>query len=88
MCHHFVRIFKGAEGRKLHSLEIHDLICYEGQAVIVGGVRRTALISLSNFSDERMRNAKMGNWNAENKQREFANNSICFTEKPDAGNGC
>ena len=85
MCHHFVRIFKGAEGRKLTSLEIHDLICYEGQAVIVGGVRRTALISLSNFSDERMRNAKMGNWYTENKQREFANNSICFTEKPEVG---
>ena len=85
MFKHFIRTFKGAAGRKLNSIEVHDLICYEGEAVLVGGVRRTALISLSNHSDERMRNAKSGQWQPENKQRELANNSICFTEKPDVG---
>ena len=85
MCHHFIRIFKGAVGRRLTSLEVHDLICHQGEAVLVGGVRRTALISLSNHSDERMRNAKSGQWQPENKQRQLANNSICFTEKPDVG---
>ena len=85
MCRHFIRIFKGAVGRRLTSLEVHDLICHQGEAVLVGGVRRTALISLSNHSDERMRNAKSGQWQPENKQRQLANNSICFTEKPDVG---
>ena len=85
MCRHFIRIFKGAQGRKLNSIEIHDLICYTGEAVLVGGVRRTALISLSNHSDERMRHAKMGQWYIENPQRSLANNSICYTERPDMG---
>ena len=85
MCRHFIRIFKGAAGRKLTSLEVHDLICHEGEAVLVGGVRRTALISLSNHSDERMRNAKSGQWWTENPQRALANNSICFTEQPEVG---
>ena len=85
MCRHFIRVFKGAEGRKLTSIEIHDLICHTGEAVLVGGVRRTALISLSNHSDERMRHAKMGQWYLENPQRSLANNSICYTERPDMG---
>ena len=78
-------IWRGAAGRRLNSIEIHDTMCYIGEMVVVGGVRRTALISLSNHSDERMRHAKMGNWFAENPQRSLANNSICFTEKPDMG---
>ena len=58
---------------------------YIGEAVVVGGVRRTAEISLSNHSDERMRNAKMGQWFVDNPQRGLSNNSICYTEKPDVG---
>ena len=85
MFKHFIRTFKGAAGRKLNSIEVHDLICYEGEAVLVGGVRRTALISLSNHSDERMRNAKSGQWWLENPQRALANNSICYTEEPEVG---
>ncbi len=83
MFKHFIRIFENAAGRKLTSIEIHDLICHEGEAVLVGGVRRTALISLSNHSDERMRNAKSGQWWTENPQRALANNSICYTDQPD-----
>ena len=78
-------IWKGAAGRKLNSLEVHDAMCYIGECVVVGGVRRTSLISLSNHSDERMRHAKMGNWQTENPQRSLANNSICYTEQPDMG---
>jgi len=78
-------ILRGAAGRKLNSIECHDLMNYIGEAVVVGGVRRTAEISLSNHSDERMRNAKMGNWVAENPQRALSNNSICYTERPDVG---
>ena len=78
-------VFKGARGRKLTSLEVHDVMCHIGECVVVGGVRRTSLISLSNHSDERMRHAKMGNWFAENPQRSLSNNSICYTEKPDMG---
>jgi len=80
-----IEMFKGASGRKLTSIECHDIMNYIGEAVVVGGVRRTAEISLSNHSDERMRNAKMGNWFAENPQRALANNSICYTERPDVG---
>ena len=80
-----MRVFENAAGRKLNSIEVHDLICYQGEAVLVGGVRRTALISLSNHSDERMRNAKSGQWWVENPQRALANNSICYTEQPDVG---
>jgi len=79
------RIWRGAKGRKLTSIEIHDAMCYIGECVVVGGVRRTSLISLSNHSDERMRHAKMGNWFAENPQRSLSNNSICYTDKPDMG---
>ena len=85
MFKHFMRVFENAAGRKLNSIEVHDLICYQGEAVLVGGVRRTALISLSNHSDERMRNAKSGQWWVENPQRALANNSICYTEQPDVG---
>ena len=78
-------IWKGAKGRKLNSIEVHDAMCHIGECVVVGGVRRTSLISLSNHSDERMRHAKMGNWFTENPQRSLSNNSICYTEKPEMG---
>jgi ribonucleoside-triphosphate reductase (thioredoxin) len=76
--------FKHAAGRKLTSLEVHDLMCMVGEIVVVGGVRRSALISLSNLTDRRMQQAKMGQWWEENSQRSLANNSIAYTEKPDA----
>ena len=80
-----IHVISSAKGRQLTSLECHDIMNYIGEAVVVGGVRRTAEISLSNHSDERMRNAKMGNWFMENPQRALANNSICYTERPDVG---
>jgi len=80
-----VNIFKNAAGRKLRSIECHDLVCKIGDVVVVGGVRRSALISLSNLSDERMRDAKSGNWWEKNPQRALANNSVSYTEKPDIG---
>ena len=76
--------FKNAAGRKLNSIEVHDLMCMIGEIVVVGGVRRSALISLSNLTDRRMREAKMGQWWTDNSQRSLANNSIAYTEKPDA----
>lgn len=78
------RTFRNAAGRKLNSLEVHDLMCMIGEIVVVGGVRRSALISLSNLTDRRMREAKMGQWWTDNSQRSLANNSIAYTEKPDA----
>lgn len=78
-----IRIFKGARGRKLNSLECHDLMCYVADTVVVGGVRRSACICLSNLSDDRMRTAKYGEWYLENPQRALANNSVAYTEKPD-----
>lgn len=78
-----VATFKKAQGRKLTSLECHDLMCKIGQVVVVGGVRRSAMISLSNLSDDRMRNAKSGNWWDNEGQRALANNSVAYTEKPD-----
>jgi ribonucleoside-diphosphate reductase alpha chain len=78
-----VATFKKAQGRKLTSLECHDLMCKIGQVVVVGGVRRSAMISLSNLSDDRMRNAKSGNWYDIEGQRALANNSVAYTEKPD-----
>jgi ribonucleoside-triphosphate reductase (thioredoxin) len=78
-------LFKGAAGRKLNSLECHDLVCKIAQVVVVGGVRRSALISLSNLTDERMRNAKNGAWWEHSGQRALANNSVAYTEKPDVG---
>ncbi len=77
--------FKGARGRKLSSMECHDIVCKTGEVVVVGGVRRSALISLSNLSDQRIRGAKMGEWWNENPQRALANNSVAYTEKPDVG---
>jgi ribonucleoside-diphosphate reductase alpha chain len=77
--------FTGARGRKLSSMECHDIVCKTGEVVVVGGVRRSALISLSNLSDQRIRGAKMGEWWNENPQRALANNSVAYTEKPDPG---
>ncbi len=77
--------FKGARGRKLSSMECHDIVCKTGEVVVVGGVRRSALISLSNLSDQSIRGAKMGEWWNENPQRALANNSVAYTEKPDVG---
>ena len=78
-----VDTFKDAAGRKLTSLQCHDIMCKIGDVVVVGGVRRSALISLSNLSDMRMRNAKVGEWHKADPQRALANNSVCYTEKPD-----
>jgi|TARA_Y100000310_G_scaffold202006_2_gene202094 ribonucleoside-diphosphate reductase alpha chain len=82
---HTVSIFTHAKGRKLTSIECHDLVCHEGEAVVVGGVRRSATISLSNLTDDRMRHAKSGQWFLENGQRSIANNSVAYTETPDTG---
>ena len=79
-----VNTFRSASGRRLSSLECHDLMCYIGQIVVVGGVRRSAMISLSNLSDGRMRHAKSGNWWETAGHRALANNSVCYTEKPDS----
>ena len=78
-----VDLFKGAAGRKLTSLECHDLVCKIADIVVVGGVRRSALISLSNVTDNRMANAKNGEWYITNGQRALANNSAVYSEKPD-----
>jgi len=78
-----VQTFKNAQGRKLSSMECHDLMCFIGQIVVVGGVRRSAMISLSNLSDDRMRHAKSGQWWETAPHRALANNSVSYTEKPD-----
>lgn len=78
-----VEMFTKAAGRKLNSVECHDLVCKIADIVVVGGVRRSALISLSNLSDDRMRVAKSGQWWVDNGQRALANNSAAYTEKPD-----
>ena len=75
--------FKGAAGRKLNSVECHDIMCKIGEVVVVGGVRRSAMISLSNLSDDRMRHAKSGQWWENEGQRALANNSVAYTDKPD-----
>ena len=89
-----VSVFKKANGRKLSSIECHDLCCKVAEVVVVGGVRRSALISLSNLTDQRMRDAKhdlyivdptTGDVRCIEPQRQLANNSICYTEKPDIG---
>ena len=80
-----VTTFKNSAGRKLTSLECHDIVCKIAEIVVVGGVRRSALISLSNLSDDRMRHAKSGSWWEQNAQRALANNSACYSEKPDIG---
>ena len=79
-----IKIFKDAQGRKLSSVECHDIMCKIGEVVVVGGVRRSAMISLSNLSDDRMRHAKSGKWWDNEPQRALANNSVSYTEKPDA----
>lgn len=78
-----VETFKEAHGRKLNSLEVHELMCMIGEIVVVGGVRRSALISLSNLTDRRMREAKMGAWYNDKPHLGLANNSVAYTEKPD-----
>ena len=79
-----VNIFREAQGRKLSSIECHDLMCKIGEIVVVGGVRRSAMISLSNLSDDRMRHAKSGQWWETSPHRALANNSVSYTEKPDS----
>ena len=78
-----INVFVNARGRKLSSVEVHDILCKIGEVVVVGGVRRSAMISLSNLSDDRMRHAKSGQWWEKNGQRALANNSVAYTEKPD-----
>lgn len=78
-----VAMFKEANGRKLSSIECHDLMCKVADVVVVGGVRRSALISLSNLTDRRMAKAKSGEWWNDDPQRALANNSIAYTERPD-----
>ncbi len=80
-----INIFKCAKGRRLSSIEIHDIVCKIADVVVSGGVRRSALISLSNLSDLRMRSAKNGQWWKENPQRALSNNSVAYTEKPSIG---
>ncbi|URM87572.1 ribonucleotide reductase [Streptomyces phage Quaran19] len=78
-----IDVFTKAAGRQLTSLEAHDLVCKIAEVVVVGGVRRSALISLSDLSDLRMATAKAGNWWENNPQRALANNSVAYTSKPD-----
>ena len=80
-----VDIFKKAAGRRLNTLEAHDIVCKIADIVVVGGVRRSALISLSDLSDDRMRVAKSGQWWMDQSQRALANNSAVYKEKPDMG---
>ena len=80
-----IETFQKANGRKLNSIECHDIVCKIADVVVCGGVRRSALISLSNLSDIRMRDAKTGQWWDNNPQRSYANNSVAYTEKPDIG---
>lgn len=81
--HTVVEIFKNSAGRRLNSLECHDLICWIAFTVIVGSVRRSACISLSDLKDDLMRRAKMGSWYYIDPQRQLANNSVAYDEKPD-----
>lgn len=83
LMHFTVAMFKKSAGRRLSSLECHDLVCKIAEVVVVGGVRRSALISLSNLSDDRMRGSKTGQWWLDNGQRRLANNSACYTERPE-----
>ena len=80
-----VTTFRRAAGRRLNSLEVHEIVTKTGEIVVVGGVRRSAEISLSNLSDQRMRDAKSGNWWAEKPHLALANNSVAYTEKPEVG---
>lgn len=80
-----IELFKGAAGRKLNEIECHDLICKIASVIVAGGVRRSALISLSNLTSERIRSAKSGAWYHTNPERALANNSVVYTERPDIG---
>jgi len=80
-----INTFKSSLGRKLHPVECHDIVCKTAEIVVVGGVRRSALISLSNLNDREMRFAKHGEWYTHNVQRALANNSVNYKEKPDVG---
>lgn len=80
-----VRMFRNAAGRKLTSIELHELATLAGDIVVVGGVRRSAEISLSNLSDQRMRDAKSGDWRSYRPHFQLANNSVAYTETPDVG---
>ena len=80
-----VEIFKKAAGRRLFPIECHDLMCKVGEVVVVGGVRRSALISLSNLNDDQMRHAKAGQWWETEGQRALANNSVAYKTKPEMG---
>jgi len=77
--------FRGAAGRRLSSIECHDILCKIGEVVVVGGVRRSAMISLSDLEDDKMRSAKVGSWWEQNGQRALANNSATYNVKPDTG---
>ena len=78
-----IQIFKGALGRSLKPIECHDIMCKIGEVVVVGGVRRSAMISLSNINDIEMAQAKAGNWWESNSQRALSNNSVAYSRKPD-----
>ena len=80
-----VQKFTNAVGRKLSPLECHDIMCKIGEVVVVGGVRRSALISLSDIEDDQMRHAKSGQWWEHEGQRALANNSVAYAQKPDMG---
>ena len=78
-----IQVFKGALGRQLKPIEAHDIMCKIGEVVVVGGVRRSAMISLSNINDIEMAAAKAGNWWESNSQRALSNNSVAYSRKPD-----
>ena len=80
-----INTFRGATGRKLKPIECHDIVCKTAEIVVVGGVRRSALISLSDLNDREMRFAKSGQWWEQDVQRALANNSVNYKEKPDVG---
>jgi ribonucleoside-diphosphate reductase alpha chain len=78
-----IKVFKGAVGRQLKPIEAHDIMCKIGEVVVVGGVRRSAMISLSNINDIEMAAAKSGNWWEQNSQRSLSNNSVAYSRKPE-----
>ena len=80
-----INTFRNAAGRKLYPIECHDVVCKIAEIVVVGGVRRSALISLSDLNDDRMRSAKSGQWWVIDPHRALANNSVCYRERPDIG---
>ena len=75
--------FKNATGRNLKPIECHDIMCKIGEVVVVGGVRRSAMISLSNINDIEMAQAKSGNWWEASPQRALSNNSVAYSRKPE-----